>query len=91
MSASEKQSEKQSEKFQSVSIGTAEAFYVVFRALPEKDRMAVARYILEDEDILHCYGLPEIPNDTTMKAFSENKSTMPLFHTIEELRKDLLT
>ncbi len=30
---------------------TAEAFYRVFCALPKKDRLAVARYILLDEDV----------------------------------------
>ncbi|MDM8522540.1 hypothetical protein QUF80_04140 [Desulfococcaceae bacterium HSG8] len=82
--------EKQSGKFQPESVGTAEAFYVIFRSLPEKDRMAVARYILEDDDIRHCYELSEIPNEATLKAFAENKSAMPLFHSVEELRKDLL-
>ena len=83
-------SEKQSRKFQIASVGTAEAFYVIFRALPKKERMAVARYILEDDDIRHCYDLPEIPNEMTLKAFAEDKSAMPLFHSVEELRKDLL-
>jgi hypothetical protein len=32
----------------------------------------------------------EIPNETTLKAFAEDKSAMPVFHSVEELRKDLL-
>lgn len=66
--------------------------YVIFRSLPRKDRMAVARYILEDDDIRirHSYDLSEIPNETTLKAFAEDKSAMPLFRSVEELRKDLM-
>ncbi len=78
-------SEKQSGKIQSSSVGTAEAFYVLFRALPKKDRMAAAQYILEDDDIRHFYGLPEIPNETTLKAFAEERTSMPLFRSLEEL------
>ncbi len=84
-------SKKQSEKSQSVTISTAEAFYWVFRALPKKDRLTVARYILEDEDIRHSFDKLEIPNETTLKAFAEDKSAMPIFHSVEELRKDLLS
>ncbi|MEE4356849.1 MAG: hypothetical protein V2I97_10285 [Desulfococcaceae bacterium] len=83
MSLSEKQS-------QVASVSTAEAFYVIFRALPKEDRLIVARYILEDDDIRHCGDMSEIPNQDTLKAFAEDKSAMPLFHSIEELRKDLL-
>jgi len=84
-------SKKQSEKSQSVTISTAEAFYRVFRALPKKDRLTVARYILEDEDTRRSIGKLEIPNETTLKAFAEDKSVMPVFHSVEELRKDLLS
>jgi hypothetical protein len=73
-----------------VPIGTAEAFYRVFRALPKKDRLTVARYILEDEDTRRSFDKLEIPNETTSKAFAEDKSAMPVFHSVEELRKDLL-
>jgi hypothetical protein len=69
------------------SMGTAEAFYRVFCALPISARLAVARYIIEDEEIQH---LLENPNETTLEAFAENKSSMPVFHTVDELRKDLL-
>jgi len=75
-------------KFQFMSISTAEAFYRVFCALPKNDQLAVVRYILEDEKIQHNL---EIPNETTLKAFAEDKSKMQVFHTIDELRKDLLT
>lgn len=30
-----------------------------------------------------------IPNETTIKAFEEDKSAMQVFHSIEELRRDL--
>ncbi len=89
MSASEKQ--KQLQKSQSAVVSTAEAFYLVFRALPKKDRLAVARYVFEDEEILHSSGLAEIPNETTLKAFSEDKSAMLAFNSVDELRKDLLS
>ncbi|MCF8128377.1 MAG: hypothetical protein K9N10_07665 [Deltaproteobacteria bacterium] len=83
--------EKRLRKSQSTVVSTAEAFYLVFRALPKKDRLAVARYIFEDEEILHSSGLTEIPNETTLKAFSEDKSAMPTFNSVDELRKDLLS
>jgi len=89
MAASEKQ--KQLQKSQSAVVSTAEAFYLVFRALPKKDRLAVARYIFEDEEILHSSGLAEIPNEATLKAFAEDKSAMPAFNSVDELRKDLLS
>ncbi|RJP35496.1 MAG: hypothetical protein C4527_00115 [Candidatus Omnitrophota bacterium] len=73
----------------SVTISTAEAFYRVFRALPKQDRLAVAHFILEDEDIQKELIEIEIPNETTLEAFHEDKSTMPVFHSIDELRKDL--
>ena len=89
MLASEKQ--KQLQKSQSTVVSTAEAFYLVFRALPKKDRLAVARYIFEDEEIMRSSGLAEIPNETTLKAFAEDKSAMPAFYSVDELRKDLLS
>jgi len=64
-------SRKQSAKSRSMSISTAEAFHRVFRALPKKDRLTVVRYILEDEDIRRCFGILEIPNETTLEAFAE--------------------
>ena len=79
------------EKSQSVKISTAEAFYRVFCALPKKDRLSVARYILEDEDIRNSFGEFEIPNKVTLEAFSEKKSAMPVFHSVEALREDLLS
>ena len=84
-------SKKQPEKSQSMTISAAEAFYRVFRALPKKDRLTVARYILEDEDIRRSFDKLEIPNETTLKASAEDKSAMPVFHSVEELRKDLLS
>lgn len=71
----------------SVAISTAEAFYLVFCALPKRDRLTVARFIFENEDIQQDF---EIPNETTIEAFEEDESGLPLFHSIEELRKDLL-
>jgi hypothetical protein len=68
-------------------VSTAEAFYRVFCALPRKDRLAVARYILEDEDIRQQL---EIPNELTRQAFAEAPEAMPVFQTIDALRKDLL-
>jgi hypothetical protein len=84
-------SKKQTRKIKPVAIGTAEAFYLVFCALPKKARLAVAQYILKDADIQRSFNMLEIPNKTTLKAFAEDKSTMPLFHSIDKLRKDLLS
>jgi len=83
-------SKKQTENPRSVTISTAEAFYRIFRALPKKDRLTIARYILKDEDVRRSFDKLEIPNETTLKAFAEDKSAMPAFHSVEELRKDLL-
>jgi len=68
-------------------VSTAEAFYRLFRALPKKDRLLIARYILEDEDIQQSL---EIPNEITVQAFGEDKATMSVFSSIDALRKDLL-
>jgi len=80
-----------SKKIKPETITTAEAFYKVYRALPKKDRLAVARYILEDEDLQQGVDLTEIPNKVTLNSFAEDKSAMPVFHSVDELRKDLLS
>jgi len=79
---------KLSGKYKPAEITTAEAFCRLYRALPKRDRFEVARYILEDRDIQHSF---EIPNETTLKSFAEDKSVMLEFHSVEELRKDLLS
>lgn len=73
------------------SISTARAFYTVFRALPKQDRLAVARYILEDEEIKYSEELHAIPNEITLESFAEDKTAMPSFQSVEDLRKDLLS
>lgn len=88
MSTSKK---KLTEKPQPRAISTGEAFYRIFRVLPKKDRLAVARYILKDEDIRRSFDKLEIPSKTTLEAFAEDKSSMPVFHSVEELREDLLS
>jgi hypothetical protein len=72
-------------------ISTAEAFYLVFCALPKRDRLTVARYILQDEEIRKSIEHVELPNDITIKALDEDTAEMPRFGTIEELRQDLLS
>lgn len=74
-------------KYQDISISTAEAFYKLFCTLSKNDQITIARYILENEEIQH---LLEVPNETTLKAFAEDKSKIPVYHSIDELRKDLL-
>ena len=69
----------------------AEAFYRVFRALPRKERMAIACYILADAEVQKTLALPEMPNATTLRAFAEDKRGLPAFDTVDELRKDLLS
>lgn len=51
----------------------------------------VVRYILDDEEIGRNFNLAEIPNKLTVEAFAEEVSQMPVFSTIEDLRKDLLS
>ncbi|MGE0085280.1 MAG: hypothetical protein AB7S75_12770 [Desulfococcaceae bacterium] len=80
-----------SKKIQTKTITTAEAFYKVFRSLPKKDRLAVAQYILKDKDIQQRIEFTEIPDETTLKSFAEDKSAMPVFYSVDELRKDLLS
>lgn len=72
-------------------VSTAEAFYRIFRVLSKKDKIAVVRYIMEDEEVRKTLEFTEIPNALTLEAFAEDKSDMPAFETIDELRKDLLS
>jgi hypothetical protein len=72
-------------------LGTAEAFYNIFCALPKKERLAIVRYILRDKEIQKKFKLAEIPNAITLKAFAEDKKKIPVFETIDDLRKDLLS
>jgi len=76
-------------KSSQANISTAEAFYRVFCALSKKDRLNVARYILNDEEIQQQYELSKIPNNVTLNAFAEDKANMPTFESIQELREDL--
>jgi len=85
------QSMKKSAKYQPRKLGTAEAFYRVFCALPKEDRLTIAQYILDDEEIQQSLNMGEIPNEITIQAFKEDKSKMPVFDNIDELRKDLLS
>ncbi len=78
---------KSPRKSSSQQVSADEAFYQLFRALPKKDRLLIARYILEDEDIQQSL---EIPNEMTVQVFGEDKATMPVFSSIDALRKDLL-
>ena len=73
------------------ALGTAEAFYHVFRALPQKERIVIAHYILADEEVQQSLALSEIPNEITLQAFAEDKERMPVFDTVDELGKDLLS
>ncbi len=77
-----------SEKTKHNQISAGEAFYLVYLELPESDRLAIARYILEDEDIKQQF---EIQNEMTIKAFSGDVNKMPTFDSLYDLRKDLLT
>jgi hypothetical protein len=45
---------------------------------------------LEDEESWQSLEQLDIPNETTVAAFQEDKAAMPVFQTIEDLRKDLL-
>lgn len=80
-----------------VAVGAAEAFYSIFRALPRKERLAIAGYILADQEVQTTleplqrqeYSASEIPNETTKQAFHEPKEQMAIFETIDDLRKDL--
>ncbi len=78
-------------KSSQANISTAEAFYRVFCALSKEDRLNVARYILNDEEIQQQYELSKIPNNVTLNAFAEDKANMPTFESIQELREDLLS
>ncbi len=84
-------SEQKSPKSRPPSVSTAEAFYVLFRALPKKEKIAVARYILQDDEVQKSANSMVVPNETTLKSFQEDKAGMPVFHSIDDLRKDLLS
>ncbi len=83
--------DKESPQNQSPSITPAEAFYILFRSLPKKEKMAVAKFILEDEEVRNNAAEIRIPNESTRASFEEDKSSMPRFDSIEALRKDLLS
>ena len=73
------------------AISTAEAFYQVFCALPRQDRLDVARYIFQDDEIRHDLELTEVPNDLTVQTFAETSAKMAVFDSVQDLRKDLLS
>ena len=84
-------SKKKLKQSQPVGISIGEAFYKLFCALPKKDQVTVARYILKDKAFQPGCDHLEIPNKMTLKAFTEDKSTMPVFRSVKELRKDLVS
>ena len=53
-------------------VSTAEAFYLVFCALPKRDRLTVARYILQDDEIRKSIEHLEVSSAITLKAFDED-------------------
>lgn len=73
------------------TLSTAEAFYRVFCALPLEERIAIAHYILADEQVQQGLALSEVPNSVTLQAFAESKEDMPVFDTVDELVEDLLS
>ncbi len=73
------------------TLSTAEAFYRVFCALPLRERIAIAHYILADEQVRQSLALSEVPNGVTLQAFAESKEDMPVFDTVDELVEDLLS
>lgn len=73
------------------AISTAEAFYHVFCALSRQDRLDAARYIFQDDEIRHNLELTEFPNPITLRSFTEEKTEMPVFDSIQDLREDLLS
>lgn len=72
------------------SIGTAEALYILFRSLPKKEKLAAAKYILEDEEVRKNEEHFSIPNEVTLNSFEEETSEMPVFHSMEGVRNDLV-
>ena len=72
------------------TLSTAEAFYRVFCALSLQERIAIAHYILADEQVQQGLVMSEVPNSATLQAFAESKENMPAFDTVDELSKDLL-
>ena len=72
-------------------MSTAEAFYRLFCTLPPDEKIAIAHYILADSQVQQDLMLSEVPNSVTLQAFSESKEDMPVFDTVDELVKDLLS
>lgn len=81
----------ESRKTSKPPIGTAEALYILFRSLPKEEKLAAAKYILEDEEVRKNEEGACIPNEVTLNSFEEETSEMPVFHSMEALRKDLLS
>lgn len=83
--------DKDSLQNQPPSITPAEAFYILFRSLPKKEKIAVAKFILEDEEVQKNAAENHIPNELTLESFEEDKSKMPRFDSLEALRKDFMS
>ena len=73
------------------AMSTAEAFYRLFCTLSLDEKIAIAHYILADSQVRQDLVLSEVPNSVTLQAFSESKEDMPVFDTVDELVKDLLS
>lgn len=73
------------------TLSTAKAFYREFCALSLQERIAIAHYILADEQVQQSLALSEVPNSVTLQAFAESKKDMLVFDTVDELVKDLLS
>ena len=73
------------------TVGIAQAFYKIFRTFSKEDRFTITQYILADEDIQQNLALSEIPNETTIQAFTESKQRMASFDSVDALREDILS
>ncbi len=68
------------------TIGAPDAFYRLFRSLSKNERVTAARYILEDEEIRYYL---KSPNEKTLETKAEDKNSMPISNSVDELREDL--
>ena len=73
------------------TLDVARAFYKIFRTFSKEDRFAITQYILADEDVQKNLTSSEIPNETTIQAFAENKQSMTSLDSIDALREDILS
>jgi len=78
-------------KTSQATVDIAGAFYRIFRTFSKEERFAITQYILADEDVQGGLTRSEIPNETTVRTFTESKQSMTSLDSVDALREDILS